>query len=796
MMDIDQQTVEALDWPTVLQALSEQARTAMGAREVLTLRDLGSVAEIRRTLDAVEELQLMEEEGAYVPLGDVPDVTEALAKADKGAILDKDALRQVGVALQAMQMINWRLVDSDKEIPVWQSRAEELEVHDGVRTALTEAFDDLGELSERTYPELGELRQRINGLHTRIRRTLDELVSGDELRDALQDQFITQRGERYVLPIKANFKRKDMGIVHDMSGSGQTAFIEPHQVVALNNALRIAEGELQATERRILAKLSNMVGRVAPKAVRALDAITWMDTIAARTGLAFKMQARRPEVRDGAIVHIVAGRHPILTLREVPVVANDIDLTDAQPVLVVSGPNTGGKTVALKTVGLFALMARCGLFVPADEGTRIDRFQDVVALIGDQQTVMEDHSSFSSHLLALRHMTERAAPGCLYLVDEIASGTDPQQGAALAHALLERWLEAGPRCFITTHFHRLKTLSATDDRFAIAGMQFADGKPTYRLVMGASGESHALSIAERIGLGDELVERARALMEEGERRLSDVLAKLDEEKGKAEEAARDLKQVKRDLAAQQRRLEKKEETLTRKARQIEEERAQAFVQRLNKAEKAVREVVRDLQRQPSHKKVEAAKATLAALREIQPNKPVPKPVKGGEVPTEVEPGQTVKLRKLGGRKATVISVSGNQVTVQAGAIQTKVKLKDLETVAQNAPTAKAWKPKKTSSHSSTPAAPRRTPLEDAMRHQGNTLDLRGKRVDEGIDAVEHFLDQLIMRGQDIGFILHGHGTGAMKQAVRQWLKSSPHVDRYIPANADQGGDAYTVVGVK
>lgn len=788
-IDIDATTLSALDWNAVLEALSERARTPMGRAAALRPEVASRASTAQRWLDQVDEVLLLESQGGWVPVGGVQDVREALRRAGKGGVLDGDELRSVGRTLESLDQLGSYLLGTDHDVPVLSALAPGLAIERTVIDTLRDAFDDQGQLSARMWPVLGELRGRIASLHTTIRRRLDELVKGDELTDVLQDRFVTQRGDRYVIPVKANFRRKEFGIVHGMSGSGQTAFVEPHEIVVLNNDLRIAEGELEAAERRILAQLSGMVGRVAPRALSATDVATEIDLACARADMARRLEATRPVVQAEGVVRLKQARHPLLVLRGLEVVANDLILDGRTPALVVSGPNTGGKTIALKTLGLAAMLVRIGCFVPAAEGSRVDIFHDIVAVIGDHQTVHGDHSSFSSHLVALREMVKRARSGCLYLVDEIASGTDPEQGAALAHAVLERFVAADVRALITTHFHRLKTLGARDARVAMAGMQFADGKPTYRLIVGASGESHALEIARRMGLEDVLVDRARALMDEGERQLADALVSLDRERARAEEAAREAKTLAVALEAQRVALEKREARLTAEAQKIERERAAGFLERVAAAEEAIGQVVAELQRAPSHDKVAAARAAVQGLAGLAPKAPKA-PDRAG--PRGLEVGDRVRLRGVGetgeviglGRKIQVRTKRGLTLQVKPG------DLERLNASGAVLPVAPPVQPAPRSAKAST------TPLEAAMRYEGNTLDLRGKRVDEGLEEVELFLDKASMEDQQVVFVLHGHGTGAMKQAVRRWLKQSPYVQASRPANADQGGDAYTVVAVK
>lgn len=781
-MDLDQDTMNSLDWPAVLAALAAQARTPMGQRAALALVGLTDATSIRTLHDQVDEVLLAEGDTDTIPVGGVLDVADAVRSASKAAVLEKADLRAVGRTLEQLhQLADW-LQGCEANLPWLAGLVPVLAVDAGARDTLVRAFDPMGDLSAAAFPELSYLRQRIQDLHVAVRRTLEQIVSSDEMADALQDRFVTQRGDRYVIPVKVGWKRKDMGIVHGMSSSGQTAFIEPTQVIALNNDLRIAEGELEAAERRILTQLSGVVGRLAGRLFGALEAATAVDLAVARASLGRLLRASRPVVKEDGVVALKAARHPLLALRGLEVVANDLRLDSAQPALVISGPNTGGKTVALKTLGVCALLVRIGCFVPAEPGSRVDCFSDVLALIGDHQTVQGDHSSFSSHLAALKHMLDRAGPGCLYLVDEIASGTDPQQGAALAHAWLEALIGKGPRAVITTHFHRLKTVGATDRRFAMAGMQFAEGRPTFRLLTGISGESHALDIARRIGLGPAVLERTRQLMGEDEQSLADVLTALEHERTRAEEATLRLERLERAAAERAASLAEREETIRRKAKELEQQHASAFLGRLEAAAQAIGAVVADLQRDPSHKKAEAARAAVDALRALAPVQEAPSA-------PQVEVGSRVKLR-VGGRAGEVVSLDDRQAQVRIGGLLVRAKLEELELVAGKVK--KAQKPAPVEAT----RPDRKVALDDAVRLPGNTVDLRGLRVEEGLEAIDRFFGEAQARSLSTVFILHGHGTGAMKDGVRRFLGTCPYVGEWCPASAAQGGDAYSVVALR
>jgi DNA mismatch repair protein MutS2 len=776
-----------LDWPVVRDALARHSHTSMGADAVAALPPCADRQEVARCHDEVHEWLTLAAEGIDVGVGGVADIREGLRRAGKGEVLEGHELLAIGRTLRALTRIEHTLDLHEELAPTLAQRASVIYIDPLLIDELEESFEPTGELSIRRYPELADLRKAIASLHTQVRSTLDGLVKGDTLGDLLQDSFWTVRDNRYVLPIKSHAKRWDLGIVHDTSGSGQTVFVEPHAVIELNNRLRLAEGKLKAAEHRILATLSRQLAQEVPAARDALSVAVSLDLVAARAGLATALRATRPSVGREGRLELIAARHPVLVLRGIEVVANDLSLGPDQPVLVLSGPNAGGKTVALKTLGLCALLVRYGCYVPAAEGSRVDLFDDVATAVGDQQTVEGDLSSFSAHLVTLRQMVDEAGAHQLVLLDEVASGTDPAQGAAIAQAVLEHLADGGARVVVTTHFAPLKGLAAADPRFGVAAVQYAEGAPTYRVLMGATGESHALSTAQRVGLPEPLLARAREILGAAGVQLTQTLEALEAQRGDLDLAEQRARQAADDLAAREREVARREADLKRRIKQLEAKGAKAYLDRLASAEKAIAQVVAQLQAAPSHKGVAAAKATVAALQGLAPaSESAPATSESPVDEAPLTPGDRVKLRKIG-KVGEVVSVGSGGVQVRAGGLTVNAKRRDLERIGGPL----APEPPKPSM-ASVSMEPRDDRMADAARHGGNTLDLRGKRVDEAIGEVELFFDRMVMRGQDTVFLLHGHGTGALKEALRSELRGNAYVKDWAPASEEQGGDAFTV----
>ena len=787
---IDPRTLQTLDWAAVLHALSEHARTLQGAAAARVPDFAHTREQAQARYAAVSEVVRLEEEseGSGIPIGGVSDISEPLEGACSGRILEAGELKSIGGCLAALQRLRRWVDDRHIEAPTLRQLVDPIDIDAELLETLERSFDDAGQLSERRYPQLSDLRERITQLTGRIHSVLNGLISSSRMATMLQDRYITERSGRYVVPVKANYKRS-IGVVHGTSQSGETVFVEPLEVIEHTNELKEAQAALQREIRRILATLTGMVGAEADSILISMEAAIAVDLACARAGLGRILRGNIPAVGTEGTLLLHAARHPVLQLRGVDVIGNDLSLTHRHPGLVLTGPNAGGKTVALKTFGLCALMVRAGIPIPAGPDSRADFFAHISADIGDLQTVEGDLSTFSGHLESLKGVIAAAGPDSLVLLDEAGMGTDPAQGAALAQAVVQTILDTGARCAVTTHYSQLKALPSSDDRFRVGAVRFIEGCPTYQLDLGLAGESHAFAIARRLSFPGHVLDRARSLLDEGERKLDELVTELESERGRARQLREALEAERDDLAMQKRVLEHKERQLKKRKDRLESEIGATFRRRLSEREDEVKALIAALQANPDMKLANQSLQRIRALRELPKSDraaPTAPPPKGLKV------GDRVVLRKLGSKGKIVAILPRDRFEVAVGLMRMKVDLADLE---EGRPILehreKEKKQKAVDLEVSLPP-----PVEKAfvgVRTDSNTCDLRGKRVDAALEAAEMFLDEMVRRNEPVTYILHGHGTGKLKKAVRSWLPECAHVSRWRPAMPHEGGDAFTLI---
>ncbi len=806
---VSQKTAADLGWQRLLDELARRAQTTRGQAlaRALPLYDSLDAAHARH--DEVSEARALRDVGEPLPLfgpdWGVRNVDEALQRSAKSGALDPQALRDVAQTLVAGARVRRHLV-AHRQAPRLLGRAALISDLDDVSGAILDSFEDgqgTVRLRDRASPALGGLRRNAQRIREELERKLDRLLEATHIAPHLQDRFFTQREERYVVPIRVDARSQVRGIVHGTSQSGQTVFVEPEDLVDLNNRLKLAELEVAEEERRILAELSRLVEEQLPRIHTNLDVLAELDLIDAKARLSIDLRATPPELvpldADGATLDLRRARHPLMVLAELGkdeprlIVPNDV-LIGVGETLVISGPNAGGKTVALKLSGLLVLMARAGMHVPAQEGSRVPWFSAVLSDIGDDQSIERDLSTFSAHVLALQSFLQAAARGVLVLLDEVAVGTDPAEGAALAQAVLEALGDRGATGIVTTHYDRLKALPTTDTRFvnASVGFDLEHLVPTYELHLGVPGASGAIRVAKRLGVSDAICARAIELAGAGQASLEQLLLDLEVERKRiaAERAATEAEraEAERKLAEAAARAAQAKERLEAARRGAHDE----AVETLRRARAELDRTATVLRRQggkvtPASVQ-EARRQIEAAAKEVHAQAPQPDAPPGRPATAaELKPGVEVWVRRLNARATVAAAPKGKQVAVQAGPLKVNVGLDELTIVEAQARQQSA---RARRGHN---AFELEGPPKALVRSGYNTLDVRGERVDAAVGLAEKFLDDALRTGQEAVFVIHGHGTGALRESLRKQLASFPGVSEIRPATPQEGGDGCTVI---
>jgi DNA mismatch repair protein MutS2 len=788
---VNEKALAELGWPKLCAELAARAHTPMGRELCLSLLpgDEPDVAKVR--LARVEEARTLRRFERELPLADAIDVRPALGLAARDGTLEPLQLLQVSRLIRAAESARRSCFSQADRAPLHFEMAQQLSELSPLAHELERAFDPAGKLLDSASALLAELRERARGLHRAIKQRLEELLKDEKIVPMLRDTYYSVRGDRYVLPVRAEHKSHLPGIVHNASNSGQTLFVEPQALVELGNQLTIAEAGALEEEQRILHELSGAVGRRAPELTRDVEVIAVFDEAAAAARLADALDAGAPEL-GGERFELRKSRHPLLVLqrKSAGVVANDIALGAPAQALIVSGPNAGGKTVTITAVGLAALMARAGLPICAEPGSRMPLYRTVYTAIGDEGDLARDLSTFTAHLTSLRWILEAAGPGTLVLIDEIAADTDPREGAAIARAALEELVSKGAQVLITTHLEELKALALSDERFAPASVGFDVERlaPTYQLRLGEVGASSAIDIARRVGLSEAVCARAREILGSGASIVSEAVRALEEERAATARARAEVAELRLSLQREQEGLRRERERLRELERDTRAGARQDLLEEFAHRRAEVAQLIAQLQAAPAMAQaVEAQRAIerAAAAEEraqVREEETQPEAPATGDV---IAAGSRVRHVRLG-TEGEVLEVNGDQATVQMGALKSKVALEDLVPIARKVAQAQFRKTRKEKLDRAEQA--RAAPLDVRVP----LVDLRGMRVDEALRTMEMELDRHLRAGEARVHVLHGHGSGALKAAVRESLARSPYVKKARAAEQHEGGDGVTV----
>jgi DNA mismatch repair protein MutS2 len=799
-----QKATHALEWSRLLEVLAQHTQSAMGAARCRSLPLSSDLSDARmRQQETTEMVQLLER-SEPVPTLNFPDVRDLLTRASKGGVLEAPELRDCSIVIALMEEVDRWLRTHRIEAPALSQVIAPLCLTARIRSlklAIEAAIHPEGSIKESATPELRRLTHHAQELKQEMRERLDQMLHSRRYEELLQETYFAQREGRYVIPVKADMRGRIPGIVHDVSASGATVFLEPRELVELNNSIKVADLEIEREVRRILRELTALVASGSEDIVKGIEALAECDAVRARAELGRRLKCTPVALNGRGRIALKQARHPLLMLAKDQVVPNDIVMEDTTHVLVISGPNTGGKTVTLKIVGLYALMVRVGLHLPCAPESEMALFPQLYADIGDAQDLSRDLSSFSAHMTQLVQLlgetSTRADSGepalrrALVLLDEPATSTDPQEGAALAEALLCRLASLNMKVVATTHYGPLKELAQTTPGFANASVEFDVARlaPTYRLFLGLPGGSSALEIAGRLGMDEAILSDARQRLRQHDRRLEGFMADLQRKQRQltedTERARRAREEAERE-ANEARALRTRLEAAEQEAREGVKKKLGEHIQRARAEVQATVDAVRHEQ------KLNKAKEAKQRLTELEVQTRQELAPAGEQIPVEqLKVGDTVEILGLGLRGNLLESPQGKKrVRVKVGEGELLATVSNLVGLVRE--------PERSTSQQATSSATSRrlSTVGGLGLDELTVVDVRGRAADDALDQVVAALDRAAFQAARFLRIIHGHGTGRLKTSLREYLKVSPYVEDFRPGDRAEGGDGVTIARLR
>lgn len=796
---MEQESFKILEYKRILSRLREKAGTTLGKELAGGLLPSGDREEVRERLQQTAEAVYVSSM-AQPPLGGIKDIRESIKKVGLGAVLAPDELLDILTTMYAMREMKRFFKELEAEAPILKNWARSLEILGQLEKDLEHIVDEHGNLRDDASVELKRIRREIRSSQAKIKDHLAGLLHNNEYQKYFQEAIVTMRGDRYVLPVKQEYRQHFPGIVHDQSATGSTLFIEPMAVVNLNNDIK----QLTAAERheveRILRAASQKIRKNDSQLMDNCEIMAQVDFAFAKANLAYEMKATEPVLNEAGVTKLMSARHPLLPPDKV--VPIDITIGDSYSMLLVTGPNTGGKTVSMKTFGLLVLMAQSGLFLPVESGSEIAVYSNIYADIGDEQSIEQSLSTFSAHMTHLVSILDKVEPEDLVLLDELGAGTDPEEGAALAMAILERLLTIKATVLATTHYSELKTFAFGREGIENACVEFdvATLRPTYRLLIGIPGASNAFAISRRLGLSESLIIRAKQLIQADHAQFEQVINQLEKEKMLYEQMNADIEtrlrraeQMEAKAEALRVELNQKKADILRRAK----DEGAALVRRMRRESE---EVISQLKEQFNDQGIQKRQAAIQAARD-QINEAAGKvrpgivSVKAFRKPVDLktlEPGDIIYVTKLD-QKGTVLSIRGKELEVQLGSLKTNVKARDckfVEKAPREKPSAKGGA---NGSLSGGGGRKRGSSFISKAQEAHRDIDIRGMMVDEAEMVLGKFLDDSVMAGLSQVLIIHGKGTGALRKGVHAYLKRHRNVASFNFADMSEGGTGATLV---
>ncbi len=778
--------LRVLEFDKIREKLSAFCVTPLGAPLCLRLLPESDFDQVRRALDETQEAVRVTGHTGGNPLRSFENVADELQLAKKGAMLSPRSLLNVAGCMSAARSARALLTKDNQDTPILSSLASLITVNQALEQEITDAILGDDEIADRASAELSQIRKKMRIVGDRVREKLNGIVHGSGYAKYLQESIITMRNGRYCVPVKAEYRASVPGLVHDQSSTGATLFVEPMSVVELGNDLKQLQAQEQKEIARILQALTDQVGYVADELTGNLDILARLDFAFAKALLAAGMDAVLPKINQNGWLDIVRGRHPLIDPKLV--VPCNIHIGREFTTLIITGPNTGGKTVTLKTVGLITLMMQSGLLVPADNGTELAVFDHVYADIGDEQSIEQSLSTFSGHMTNIVEIINHVQSNDLALFDELGAGTDPTEGAALAQTILIHLQKRAIRTLATTHYSELKVFAMTTPGVENASVEFdiETLRPTYRLSIGIPGKSNAFEISRKLGMGQDLIDGAKELLSKNDIRFEDVIANAEYHRGIAEKERTIAEKTRQETVKLRDEAEKLRNEIEEK-RQTNIRRAKDDAKRILENARAESEtILADLKK--LRKNAAAPDAEAIALRK-RLNEGIDKlseelsqkTESTHRAPKTVRAGEHVEIVHLG-QKGTVLGPPNKkgEVEIQAGILKLKAHLSQLRTLEPK-------KDKQTTVMTKTGAMSRNVPLE---------IDVRGHAIDEALPEIDRYLDEAMLAGLHEVNIIHGKGTGVLRTGVQRHLKKHMNVKSYRLGVYGEGEDGVTVVTLK
>ncbi|MGX4669850.1 endonuclease MutS2 [Cerasibacillus sp. JNUCC 74] len=780
---MNERMLRVLEFDKIIERLTSYAETTIGKELTKQVKPSINIEEVKQLQKETDEAVHVQRLNKTLPLGGIVDIRTSIKRAAIGGVLSTTECMDVSSTIYGGRRAKAFIENLEEDLPIIRSFVEQIAPLRELEQQINSCIDDHGHIMDSASEKLRGIRSSIRMLESRVRDRLDSFIKTQA--NKLSDTIITIRNDRYVLPVKQEYRGTIGGIVHDQSASGQTLFMEPKAVVDLNNQLQEATAKEKQEMNRILRDLSAQIANEEIHLEQNVQVLAKLDGMFARAKLGQSMKASMPKINNNGIINMKQARHPLIDPNQV--VANDIEIGKEFTAIVITGPNTGGKTVTLKMVGLCTLMAQAGLQVPAQDGCELAVFKHVYADIGDEQSIEQNLSTFSSHMTTIVEILRHIDEDTLVLFDELGSGTDPQEGAALAMAILDEVIHRQARVIATTHYPELKAYGYNRKQVVNASVEFdvQTLRPTYRLLLGVPGRSNAFEISKRLGLPDRLIEQATSYIGMDSKSVENMITSLEKsqinaekEYKKAHELLIEAEKIHRDLQAAWNQWENKRELLYKRA---EEKAAKAIEKAREEAEIIVGELrnMKTDAKWKEHEWIKAKKMLDAAEPKLTAQQTGNQRDKK-QRQQELHPGDEVKLLTANQQGSVLEKINDKEYLVQVGIMKVKVNRKDLQYIGKQQETY----------HQPI------TTIKGANYHVKTEIDLRGERVEDALLKLEKYIDDVLLAGYSRVSIIHGKGTGALRKGVQEYVKQHPRIADSRPGESGEGGSGVTVIRLK